>query len=126
MTVLGALTSPVATIWNGVASQAWDPLVSLCRNGTLAQLKGIKIGSLALHEDGVDKPATFFGNKSPEHPFTSLTVHDERFWVRLALFADMVGSQVRQGLRELRSQREGFRGKLYAGRSQLPRPHKVL
>ncbi|KAF2451708.1 cyclopropane-fatty-acyl-phospholipid synthase [Karstenula rhodostoma CBS 690.94] len=89
MAVLGALTSPVATIWNGVASQAWDPLVSLCKSGTLAQLKGIKIGSLALHEDGVDKPATFFGHKSPEHPFASLTVHDEKFWVRLALFADM-------------------------------------
>lgn len=91
MTILGAVTSPIATIWNGVASQAWDPLVALCRNGTLAQLQGIKIGSLALHETGVDKPATFFGHKSPDHPFASLTVHDEKFWVRLALFADMVG-----------------------------------
>ena len=92
MAVLGVLTSPVAMIWNGVAGHAWDPLVSLCKSGTLAQLKGIKIGSLAVHEDGVDKPATFFGNKSPDRPFASLTVHDEKFWVRLALFADMVGS----------------------------------
>lgn len=94
MAVLGVLTSPATTMLNGVASYAWDPLVSLCKSGTLAQLKGIKIGSLAVHQDGVDKPATFFGHKSPDRPFASLTVHDEKFWVRLALFADMVGSRV--------------------------------
>lgn len=90
MTILGALTSPVATVWNGVASQAWDPLVSLCRNGTLAQLQEIRIGTLALYELGGAKPESFFGSQSPEHPFASITVHDEKFWVRLALFADMV------------------------------------
>lgn len=90
MTILGALSSPAATIWNGVASHAWDPLVSLCRTGTLAQLQGIKIGTLALYEKGVAKPESFFGTQSSEHPFASLTVHDEKFWVRLALFADMV------------------------------------
>lgn len=90
MTILGTLMSPATTIWNGVATQAWDPLLALCRSGTLAQLQGIKIGTLALYEKGVDKPAAFFGDESPEHPFASLTVHDEKFWVRLALFADMV------------------------------------
>ncbi|KAF1966193.1 cyclopropane-fatty-acyl-phospholipid synthase [Bimuria novae-zelandiae CBS 107.79] len=89
MTLLGALTTPAATIWNGVASQAWDPLVSLCKNGTLAQLHSIRLGTLALYEGGFDKPTAFFGNESPEHPFASLTVHNEKFWVRLALFADM-------------------------------------
>ncbi|KAJ4301590.1 hypothetical protein N0V90_003683 [Kalmusia sp. IMI 367209] len=86
--MLGTLATPAITIWNGVASRAWDPLVLLCRNGTLSQLQGIKIGSLALYE-GTNKPAAFFGHESPGYPLATLTVHDEKFWVRLALFADM-------------------------------------
>lgn len=90
MTILSPITAPAATIWNAAVSQAWGPLVSICRNGTIAQLQGIKLGRLSLHETGLSKAPIIFGEYSAEHPEAILKVHDERFWVRLAVFADMV------------------------------------
>jgi len=62
----------------------------MCRNGTLAQLQGIKLGRLVLYEGGSSKAPAVFGSQSSMCPEAVLNVHDERFWVRLALFADMV------------------------------------
>jgi cyclopropane-fatty-acyl-phospholipid synthase len=90
MTILSPITGPAATLWNALAVQAWAPLVSICRNGTLAQLGGIKLGRLVLHEKSSSKAPTVFGAESTGCPEAVLHVHDERFWVRLALFADMV------------------------------------
>lgn len=102
MAILNPVTGPVATIWNGVASQAWEPLVSVCRNGTLAQLQGIKSGKLVLYENGSSKASAVFGAEAPGCPVAVLNVHDEKFWVRLALFADMVRLfKMKQKLRRL-------------------------
>ncbi|KAF2241077.1 cyclopropane-fatty-acyl-phospholipid synthase [Trematosphaeria pertusa] len=89
MAILSPLTSPAAAIWNGIASQAWDPLVSVCRNGTLSQLQAIRQGKLVLYEKSSSKASTVFGAETPGCPVAVLNVHDEKFWVRLALFADM-------------------------------------
>ncbi|KAF2690470.1 cyclopropane-fatty-acyl-phospholipid synthase [Lentithecium fluviatile CBS 122367] len=89
MTILSPITGSAATLWNGITSQAWDPLVSLCRNGTLAQLREIKLGRLVLYEHSSSKASTVFGAESLGCPEAVLNVHDDRFWVRLALFADM-------------------------------------
>ncbi|ORX95702.1 Mycolic acid cyclopropane synthetase-domain-containing protein [Clohesyomyces aquaticus] len=87
------ITSPffgvAGAIWNNVSTQAWGPLVSLCRNGTLSQLHGIKLGKLAIYESGSQKSSTVFGVEREGLPVVVLNVHDEKFWVRLALFADM-------------------------------------
>jgi len=56
----------------------------------MAQLQAIQRGKLALYEKGAGSAALFFGQDTPGDPFAMLTVHDEKFWVRLALFADMV------------------------------------
>ncbi|KAF1993664.1 cyclopropane-fatty-acyl-phospholipid synthase [Amniculicola lignicola CBS 123094] len=77
------------TIWNSVTSQAWDPLVSLSRSGTLSQLQSIQLGKLALYEASSSKAASVFGSEQEGLPVAVLNVHDERFWVRIALFADM-------------------------------------
>lgn len=90
MGILNPLSGPAATIWNGIASQAWEPLVSLCRNGTLAQLQGIQCGKLTLYESSSSKASAAFGAEAPGCPTAVLNVLDEKFWVRLALFADMV------------------------------------
>lgn len=90
MAILSPITGPAATVWNLIVSQAWEPLVSLCRNGTLAQLQGIQLGKLILYESSSSKASTVFGAEAPGYPMAVLHVHDEKFWVRLALFADMV------------------------------------
>ncbi|KAF1948898.1 cyclopropane-fatty-acyl-phospholipid synthase [Byssothecium circinans] len=89
MAILSSITRPVATVWNTVTSQAWEPLVSLCRNGTIAQLQNIKVGKLALYDTNLSKASLVFGNEEDGAPVAVLSVHDDKFWVRLALFADM-------------------------------------
>ena len=92
MAMLTSLTGPAASIWNTVTSQTWDSLVTLCKNGTIAQLQEIKLGRLFLYDGGSGKTSSVFGVESPKNPEAALHVHNERFWVRLALFADMVRS----------------------------------
>ena len=91
---MAMLTSPLfgaaTTLLNSVSTQAWEPLVSLCRNGTLSQLQNIRIGKLAVYESSSSKASANFGVEKEGLPLAVLNVHDERFWVRLALFADMV------------------------------------
>ncbi|KAF2121088.1 Mycolic acid cyclopropane synthetase-domain-containing protein [Lophiotrema nucula] len=89
MAILSPLYGGASTIWNSIASQAWEPLVSLCRNGTLSQLSTIQLGKLAVYEISSSKASSVFGNEQDGLPVAALHVHDERFWVRLALFADM-------------------------------------
>lgn len=75
-----------------VGSVAWRPLVSLSRKAVLSLLQQIEIGRLlVLEQDGSENVC---GRKSAskEVPTTELQVRRETFWVRLALFADMVSS----------------------------------
>lgn len=95
MSILRPFTGAAASVLNTITSQAWDPLVSLCRNGTLSQLQNIKLGKLVLFEGGSSKASTVFGSDKEGVPVAFLDIHDEKFWVRLALFADMVRSRFR-------------------------------
>lgn len=90
MAIAGPLYGAASALLNSVTNQAWEPLVSLCRNGTLSQLKGIRLGKLTLYESSSSKAAIEFGAGGEGLPVAVLIVHDEKFWVRLALFADMV------------------------------------
>lgn len=92
MGVLSPVTGTASSLLSTLTSQAWDPLVSMCRNGTLAQFQGIQIGKLVLFEGGESKATSSFGSDKEGCPIAFLDVHDEKFWVRLALFADMVRS----------------------------------
>lgn len=72
-------------------SVAWDPLVQVSRTSILSLLKGIEVGQLNVIEK--DDNETVCGNATisrSEVPVTSLKVLKETFWLRLALFADMV------------------------------------
>jgi cyclopropane-fatty-acyl-phospholipid synthase len=75
-------------------STAWGPLVVLSRTGVLSLLQQITIGQLLV----VDKEGAqaLCGQSSvadlPTEPKTELRVKNDAFWVRLALFADMVSS----------------------------------
>lgn len=89
MALLSPLTGAASTVLSTITAQAWGPLVSVCRNGTLSQLQHIKLGKLVLFEGGSSKASTVFGADKEGLPLAFLDVHDEKFWVRLALFADM-------------------------------------
>ncbi|KAF1841225.1 cyclopropane-fatty-acyl-phospholipid synthase [Cucurbitaria berberidis CBS 394.84] len=90
MAILSPITGAATTVLSTLTSQAWAPLVSLCRNGTLSQLhQGIQLGKLVLFEGGSSKASTVFGIDKESLPIAFLDVHNEKFWVRLALFGDM-------------------------------------
>ncbi|KAF2790437.1 cyclopropane-fatty-acyl-phospholipid synthase [Melanomma pulvis-pyrius CBS 109.77] len=89
MAILSPLVGSATTIWNSVSSQAWDSLVTLCRSGTLSQLQSIRLGKLAIYDASASKGSIVFGTERQGNPIAVLNVHDEKFWVRLALFADM-------------------------------------
>ena len=90
MAIFSPLTGLATTVLSTITTQTWGPLVSLCKNGTLAQLQEIKIGRLVIFEGGESKTTAAFGSDKEGVPVAFLDVHDEKFWVRLALFADMV------------------------------------
>jgi cyclopropane-fatty-acyl-phospholipid synthase len=76
----------------GAGSTAWGPLLRLSRTGVLALLQQIAIGQLLIIEK--DGAQTLCGQSTvaglPAEPKTELRIHEDAFWVRLALFADMV------------------------------------
>ncbi|CAE7199775.1 hypothetical protein CFE70_007952 [Pyrenophora teres f. teres 0-1] len=89
MAIYSPVTGAVGSILSAATSQAWAPLISLCKNGTLSQFQNLKHGKLVLFEGGSSKASAAFGSDKEGLPIAFLDVRDEKFWVRLALFADM-------------------------------------
>jgi cyclopropane-fatty-acyl-phospholipid synthase len=95
----GLVTSFLTSARSYASSIAWDPLVQLSRASILALLKGIQVGQLTVKEK--DDVETVCGNAvlaRTEVPVTSLKVVRDVFWLRLALFADMVSSELTSGV----------------------------
>jgi len=92
MAIYSSVTGAVSSLLSPVTSQAWRPLVALCKNGTLSQFQNLNHGKLVLFEGGASKATAAFGSDKEGLPIAFLNVLDEKFWVRLALFADMVRS----------------------------------
>lgn len=90
MSIFNPLAGVATSVLSAITSQTWGPLVSLCKNGTLSQLQSIKLGKLVMFEGGREKASAVFGSDKEGVPVAFLDVHSEKFWVRLALFADMV------------------------------------
>ncbi|KNG51601.1 cyclopropane-fatty-acyl-phospholipid synthase [Stemphylium lycopersici] len=90
MAIYSSVTGAVSSLLSPVTSQAWEPLVSLCKNGILSQFQNLKHGKLVVFEGGSSKASAAFGSDKEGLPIAFLDVRDEKFWVRLALFADML------------------------------------
>ena len=85
------VTSALDTLRSYTGSVAWGPLIQISRSSVLSVLKGIEKGSLTIREK--DGSETLCGKATTgfEHwPVANLTVLREAFWLRVALFADMV------------------------------------
>lgn len=79
------------TLRSYTGSVAWGPLVQFSRSSILNVLSGIDTGTLIVREkDGSEticgKPPMGMG----PWPMSNLKVLREAFWLRVALFADMV------------------------------------
>lgn len=85
MNVLSALKSSVLST---TGSYTLPPIVKICRQATLYTLKGIQKGTLSIED--VDGTKYEFGQGNGIKPHSQLKVHDEAFWIRLVLGADMV------------------------------------
>ena len=71
-----------------IGSFTWSPLVALSRNAVLGLLSRVSDGQLIVVDH--DGTVTLCGEYGAT-PKTELRVVNEAFWVRVALFADMVG-----------------------------------
>jgi hypothetical protein len=131
MAIFSPVTGAATSILSTITSQTWGPLVSICKNGTLSQLQEIKLGKLVLFEGGASKASFVFGSDKEGVPVAFLDVHSERFWVRLALFADMVRHDKRIAKADLAARRgliwtAGFCRELHARRGLFARSDQVF
>lgn len=94
-TMSSLVRNAVDAIWSYAGSTAWSPVVLVCRTGVLSLLQQITCGQLLVVEEK-DGAQTLCGQSSvadlPIEPRTELRVRKDAFWVRVALFADMVSS----------------------------------
>ncbi|KAF5366586.1 hypothetical protein D9758_008938 [Tetrapyrgos nigripes] len=72
-----------------VSNSAWKPLQNICRAQVINVLKNIDIGSIVLTT--TTSEALEFGNLTEGHGDlrAKLTIKDDSFWVRVALFTDL-------------------------------------
>ena len=77
-----------------LGSFTWGPFVKLSRSTVLGLLSRIEVGQLVLRDS--DGAVTMCGQSGIEaaSPHTELRVLKEAFWVRVMLFADMVGDSI--------------------------------
>ena len=114
---------PLETLRSYAGSWAWEPAVRLARAATLTLLTRINVGQLRVTD--VDGQVTVCGSPNPVEglPQTELLVHKDAFWVRLALFTDMVGGQIKRGYAQFAPKRltihVGIRGELHARRGGM-------
>lgn len=77
-----------------LGSFTWGPFVKLSRSTVLGLLSRIEVGQLVVRDS--DGTVTICGQPCIKDgsPRTELRVSKEAFWVRVMLFADMVGDLI--------------------------------
>ena len=78
------------TIRNALGGITWRPILSVSKSIIVSTFSRIVIGQLLLTTE--DGEILHFGQSQKQNRIVAkLTVRKEAFWVRLLLFADMVG-----------------------------------
>jgi hypothetical protein len=89
--MLRLISSRFVAMREAAGGLAWSPLVATARSLCLGILRQTTVGSLEISD--CDGQLHLCGEgEDGRGPKVHLTVHKDTFWVRLALFADMVGS----------------------------------
>jgi len=90
----GLVTAALESLRGYTGSIAWGPFIRASRAAVLALLQQIEVGKLVVKEkDGSETTCGGHGAKGATGPQTELKILRETFWLRLALFADMVSPQ---------------------------------
>lgn len=91
MTILTPITSRFYALRSYAGDLAWSPFVQLSRGACLTLFRKIGYGKLEIVD--FDGETIICGQERPEKDALKVTlhIHKETFWVRLLLFADMVG-----------------------------------
>lgn len=84
------VTSALDRVRNYAGAFAWGPLVQTSRQLVLALLLQIEHGSLTVIEKDGTRTLCGEAGAKPVQPAAQLRVIRDSFWLRLALFADMV------------------------------------
>ena len=87
------LRSSVNLVKHYAGPVAWNPLVHLSRDAILAVFRRIEVGQLEITDCDGQITTCGAGQVEPGVTATAIVIHKETFWVRMLLFADMVGSQ---------------------------------
>lgn len=83
-----AFSSALHSLRCSASAWTWGPLVAFSKRSVLAVLQRVTVGGLLVTDEaGV---VTLCGNQGTEGPRLEMRVRAEAFWVRVALFADMV------------------------------------
>ena len=89
----GVVTAALDRLRSYTGGFAWQPLIETSRAAVLNLLQRIEVGRLLIKED--DNKQFVFGEQAAAQevlgPCSEWRVRREVFWLRLALFADMVG-----------------------------------
>lgn len=89
---MALLTRSIDSVRSYLGSLTWGPIVKSSRSAVLALFQRIEIGQLVITDS--DGTVTVCGQSHSQDgaPRTELNVLKEAFWVRVLLFADMVGT----------------------------------
>ena len=91
---MAIVSSTFDSLRSYLGSLTWGPFVKRSRSTVLAMLKRIEFGQLVVRDS--DGTLTICGNPGVKDasPRSELRVSKEAFWVRVLLFADMVGDPI--------------------------------
>lgn len=90
MAITDLILSPVARLRSAAGSVAWQPSVDFARRYITSLLRQIEVGQLQI-VDTTGRTTTCGKEIVPQNePATELSIHNDTFWLRMLLFADMV------------------------------------
>jgi hypothetical protein len=90
--MIGSIASSALSVLYAVGGAALESLSKVSRTLCISILSNIRKGRFEI----LDHDGTVYtvGGDEKSDPSCTLQVHASRFWVRLAIFADMVGSRL--------------------------------
>lgn len=93
MAITDLITARLDSAKRLAGSVAWGPFVQLSRSAILSVFRNVELGQLRISD--TDGEEMMYGQQEGKFggPRAHLIIHKETFWVRMLLFADMVGSQ---------------------------------
>lgn len=87
---MAIVTTAIDALRSYIGSFTWAPLVALSKTALLAQLSKIRVGQLVVTDEHGQVTVCGAPGIKDGSPRAELKVMKEAFWLRVALFADMV------------------------------------